>query len=118
MDLLYSWKSKKQPIVSLSAAKEAIWLSKLELELGENKMNKAIIIKEDNQSTIKTSNDQILNERSKHIDVRYHFIRELIKEKRLKIEYLSTNDMLADTLTKPLGVIQLEKLNKEMGLQQ
>ncbi len=124
-----SWKSKKQPIVSLSsmeaeyialtaAAKEAIWLSKLELELGENKMNKAIIIKEDNQSTIKTANDQILNERSKHIDVRYHFIRELIKEKRLKIEYLSTNDMLADTLTKPLGVIQLEKLNKEMGLQQ
>ncbi len=124
-----SWKSKKQPIVSLSsmeaeyialtsAAKEAIWLSKLELELGENKMNKAISIKEDNQSTIKTANDQILNERSKHIDVRYHFIRELIKEKRLKIEYLSTNDMLADTLTKPLGVIQLEKLNKEMGLQQ
>ena len=124
-----SWKSKKQPIVSLSsmeaeyialtaAAKEAIWLSKIETELGENKENKTITIKEDNQSTIKTANDVILNERSKHIDVRYHFIRELIKDRRLKIDYLPTTDMIADMLTKPLGSIQLEKLNKEMGLHQ
>jgi hypothetical protein len=119
-----SWKSKKQPIVSLSsmeaeyialtsASKEALWIRKLD---GELEKEQTITINEDNQSAIKTANDEIHNERSKHIDVRYHFIREAIKQKLIKLAYLQTTSMLADALTKPLGAIQLEKLNKDMGL--
>jgi hypothetical protein len=120
-----SWKSKKQPIVSLSsmeaeyialtsAAKEAMWLQKLDQEI-ENK-TEAILIFEDNQSTIKTASEEIYNERSKHIDVRYHFIREKIKNNQIKVEYLPTEDMIADALTKPLGSVKVVHFNKLLGL--
>ena len=102
-------------IALTSATKEAMWIRKLDAELEETK---TITINEDNQSAIKTANDEIHNERSKHIDVRYHYIREVIKQKQIRLAYLQTNCMLADTLTKPLGAIQLQKLNKEMGLAQ
>jgi hypothetical protein len=120
-----SWKSKKQPIISLSsmeseyialaaAVKEALWLKKLEEEL-ENETNQ-IQIYEDNQSTIKTSKDTIHNDRSKHIDVRYHFIREVINNKIINLEYKSTEEMIADALTKPVGPVKLMKLCNQMGL--
>jgi len=121
-----SWKSKKQPIVSLSsmeaeyialtsAAQEALWLKKLNKEL---EMEQIMIIYEDNQSTIKTSKDEIHNQRSKHIDVRYHFIREMIKQKEIEVTYLPTDQMLADILTKPLGSNKVNQLTNGMGLKQ
>ncbi len=120
-----SWKSKKQPIVSqssmeaeyialTSATKEALWISKLEKEIeGKEKM---IRIYEDNQSAIKTANDEIHNERSKHIDVRYHFIRERIKRNEIEVKYKKSEDMLADILTKGLDRRKIEKLTRDMGL--
>ena len=124
-----AWKSKKQPIVSLSsmeaeyialtaATKEALWLRKLEKEIERKKENDEVKIRiyEDNQSAIKTANDEIHNERSKHIDIRYHFIRERIKRKEIEIKYLKTEDMIADILTKGLDKMKIQKLIKEMGL--
>jgi hypothetical protein len=121
-----SWKSRKQKIVSLSsmeaeyialtdATKEGIWLKKMEKEL--NKENNILTIFEDNQSAIKTANNRIHNDRSKHIDVRYHFIRELIEEKKLKLVYCPTQNMIADIMTKALGKIAHERLRKAMGLE-
>ncbi len=124
-----AWKSKKQPIVSLSsmeaeyialtsATKEALWLRKLEKEIERRKDDeeKVIRIYEDNQSAIKTANDEIHNERSKHIDIRYHFIRERIKRKEIEVKYMKTDDMIADILTKGLDRMKIEKLTREMGL--
>jgi hypothetical protein len=107
-----SWRSKKQPIVALSsmeaeyialasATKEGISLKKLE----KNLMIKPskILINEDNQSTIKLTKNEIYNDRSKHIDVRYHFTRECVQRNLLEINYCPTEDMTADILTKSLG---------------
>jgi hypothetical protein len=54
----------------------------------------------DNQSAIATANTVAITERSKHIDVRYHFLRELIINKTMTLEFTRTQDMLADILTK------------------
>jgi hypothetical protein len=122
-----SWKSNKQPIVSLSsmeaeyialanAVKEGLWLKKFEKEL--LMPEKTLIIFEDNQSTIKTANHRIHNDRSKHIDVRYHFIRECVEKKVVRVEYCPTNEMTADALTKSLGRILHDRHVRNMGLVQ
>jgi hypothetical protein len=120
-----SWKSKKQPIVSLSsmeaeyiaitaAIKEAKWLAKLEEELMIKP--KKMIIYEDNQSTIKTAKNEIHTDRSKHIDVRYHFVREQIQIGAIEIVYCPTGEMTADLMTKSLGTVKHAKFTKSLGL--
>jgi hypothetical protein len=122
-----SWKSNKQPIVSLSsmeaeyialasAVKEGLWLKKFEKEL--LMPEKTLTIFQDNQSTIKTASHRIHNDRSKHIDVRYHFIRECVEKKVVRVEYCPTNEMTADALTKSLGRILHERHVRSMGLVQ
>ncbi|KAH9142061.1 hypothetical protein AeRB84_013835 [Aphanomyces euteiches] len=109
---LISWKSKLQNIVALSTSEaeyismsyglqEALWLKSLLEEL-ELSVKLPIIVYEDNQSTIKMAENSALQQRTKHIDVRHHFIRDLVREHMIKIEYCPTNEMLADMLTKTL----------------
>ena len=57
----------------------------------------------DNQgSNIALARNPVFHDRSKHIDIQYHYTRDLVKEKRIKLEYVPTKDMLADLLTKSL----------------
>ncbi len=58
---------------------------------------------EDNQSTIALLKNPVHQSRTKHIDVKYHFIRQCVDQKLIKVVYCPTNDMLADGLTKTLG---------------
>jgi hypothetical protein len=120
-----AWKSKKQKIISLSsmeaeyialtdAVKEGKWLKKFEVEV--DRKDTTLVILEDNQSAIKTANNKIINDRSKHIDVRYHFIREEIESESIKLVYCPTEIMVADIMTKSLGKIAHERLRKSMGL--
>jgi hypothetical protein len=57
----------------------------------------------DNQSAIALSKNPVFHERSKHIDVHYHYIRECVDEGRIIIDYTATEEQLADILTKALG---------------
>ena len=109
-----SWKSTKQPTIAMStmeaeyialaeAAKEAQWLRKLELELFPKKILTPTTIYEDNQSTIKLSNNPLHTNRSKHIDIRYHKIQELVADKTIIVKYLPGTEMTADIMTKSLG---------------
>ena len=59
----------------------------------------------DNQAAIAISKNDIHHDRTKHIDIRHHYIRDEVKNKRLIIEWVSTKNQLADILTKPLGYI-------------
>ncbi|GFT41431.1 retrovirus-related Pol polyprotein from transposon TNT 1-94 [Trichonephila clavipes] len=110
-----SWRTFKQKSVSLStmeaeyvslteAAKEFIWLKNvidnksLNLELSENVMFC------DNQAAISVSKSPVENYRTKHIDVRYHFLRNLIYDKVFQIKYIGTKNNLADILTKPMMI--------------
>lgn len=85
-----TWSSKKQQIVTLSTTKakfvaaalsscQAIWLRRL-LEVLHNQQQNPTLIYCDNISAIKLSKDPVLHGRSKHIDVRYHFLCDLCKE--------------------------------------
>jgi hypothetical protein len=122
-----SWKSSKQKIVTMSsceaeyvtlsdAAKEAIWLIELSKNVNKKERVKTIRIYEDNQSTIKTAKNPIQSERTKHIDVRHHFIREKVAEKRIEIEYIPTTDQIADIFTKSLGRVLHGKFTRALGL--
>ena len=121
-----SWKSKKQPIVSLSsmeaeyialctAGKEAIWLRQLEADL-KSSPAKSIVLNEDNQAAIKLAKNSIMSDRSKHIDVRYHWIREQVAAGTVTLQYCPTDMMVADIFTKPLQRLLHSKFLKLLGL--
>ena len=123
-----SWNSKKQSSVALSTAEaeyvslsvgisEGKWLNGIINELfGSIKIN--FIIFEDNQSCIKMTKNPINHGRSKHIDIKYHFIRNEIKKGIIKLKYLQSNEMIADILTKPLSAPTFLKLRNLLNIKE
>ncbi len=115
-----TWRSCKQSCVSLStteaeyvalaeAAQEAVWLQKLNSDfLGRNVSN--TLIYEDNQSAMCIAKSQISRRRTKHIEIKYHYIREFVDTGRINLVYCPSKEMIADILTKGLSVPQFEKL--------
>ena len=85
-----------------TAAQEVSWLRKFLVNFGLDQ-NKATVIFEDNQGCIALAKNPVSHERTKHIDIRYHFIRELVEAKMIDLQYLPTADMLADLLTKGMA---------------
>ena len=121
-----SWKSSKQTCVALStaeaeyvalsaAAQEAIWLQQLTSELLNDNIQEMTIF-EDNQSTICLAKNQHIHGRTKHIDIKYHFIRDMVEAGRIKLTYCASENMIADMLTKGLHVKQFEKLRGLAGV--
>lgn len=107
-----SWASKLQPTVALSSAEaeymaacaavqEAIHLRLLMHDLGFEQ-KEATVIYEDNQGCIALSDNPVFHKRTKHIDIRYHFIRERVTSKEIELKYVATEHQLADLLTKGL----------------
>ena len=122
-----SWKSRKQKSVTLSsceaeycaladAAKEAMWLKSLIQEVDKNAKKEPMIIFEDNQSTIAFAKNPIQSERTKHIEVKYHYIREKVAEGKIEVKYMPTTDQVADIFTKSLCRVQHEKFTRALGL--
>lgn len=120
-----SWSSRRQQTVAVStteaeymaaaaATKEALWLRKLLYNLGLG--TRTVLIMDDNQSTIKLLKNPVSSQRSKHIDVIYHFARERVARKEVEFEYISTDLMIADALTKPVPKAKLESCRTGMGL--
>ncbi|KAJ3494811.1 hypothetical protein NLJ89_g10732 [Agrocybe chaxingu] len=121
-----SWSSKKQELVTLStteaeyvaathAAKEAVWLRRLlsELFLAPSV---ATTLYGDNQSAIALAHGGQYHSRTKHIDIRYHFIRYIIEAGSIKLIYTPTNEQTADILTKALPSIKAKHFANAMGL--
>ena len=100
--------------MALSAATaEALYLKQLIKEIDPKfKCSKSVIIYEDNQGAIALVNNHVHHQLTKHIDIRFHFMREQIVTKCIAIKYLQTDLMISDSLTKPLGRIKLEFCNK------
>ena len=92
------------------AAKESRWLSQLLKELGQDLgPNMTVNLNNDNRGAVALASDSRFHKRTKHIDIRYHFIRELITSGQLKIGWLATTEMIADILTKAVSRQQLIK---------
>jgi hypothetical protein len=104
-------------IAASTALTQALWLVRL---LGDllNRDTGAMELRVDNKSALALVKNLIFYERSKHIRVRYHFIRGCLEEGSFKACYINTKEQLADLLTKPLGRIKFLELCFKIGMVQ
>jgi len=125
-DALVSWKSKKQETVSRSSAEaefrsmatcaaKITWLLGLYKELGVC-INRPVHMICDSKAAIQIATNPIFHERTKHIDIDCHFVRERICQGMLKTEHINTKHQLVDLLTKGLGKEQHNLLMSRLGM--
>jgi len=141
-----AWMSRKQKSVATSTteaeymalsscAKEGLWISQLFKDIGYSKylgdpLNRVGIVENvkhkgssstqlmgDNQAALALVKDAHIHERSKHIDVAYHHVRDLHKSNRIRVDYVPSADMIADGLTKPLTKEKFKAFVDQLGLQ-
>ena len=92
-----------------------MWLRSITSELGFAS-NTAITLYGDNQASIAIARNPVGHTRAKQIDIRYHYLRELVERGVISIEYITTNSMLADGLTKPLAPVAFARFLPMLGL--
>nr|XP_027097546.1 uncharacterized protein LOC113717094 [Coffea arabica] len=123
---VFSWSSKKQQVVALSTAEakymaatssatQALWLRRI-LRFLQHKQDGPAKIFCNSMSAIEFTKNPVFHGRSKHIDIKYHFIRELVQEQEIVIDYCRSEDQVANILTKPLKLEMFMKLKKMLGM--
>lgn len=121
-----AWHSKKQPTVALStteaeymaitsASQEALWMKQLIDEI-LSESTSAIEIFCDNKGARDLCENGNYSARTKHIDIKYYFVRDLIEKNKIKISKVGTDSMVADSLTKALPIPKHTFCFNEMGL--
>jgi hypothetical protein len=123
---VFSWSSKKQQVVALSTAEaeyiaatncatQAVWLRRMlsELQYQQDGPTKIFC---DNKSTIALTKNPVFHGRSKHIDIKHHYIRDLIRDKEIVVEYCTSEDQIADIFTKPLKTNLFLKMKNLLGM--
>ncbi|KAI7952262.1 hypothetical protein MJO29_007893 [Puccinia striiformis f. sp. tritici] len=126
---LLSWKSTKQDTVSLSSAeaeykalsdlsREMVWISSLVNEVKTLDSSHEINIYVENKAAIDLANSETAQNgfRTKHMDIRLHFVREHVQSKLLKLKYIKSNENPADFLTKPVGRCIIRRSLKVLGV--
>jgi Reverse transcriptase (RNA-dependent DNA polymerase) len=119
------WNTKKQKTISLSSAEaeymalssvtqEVKWVHQFLCELLTPCMKMGLqldmTVYVDNQAAIRISKNDVYHDRTKHIDIRYHFVRQAVKDNLYKIEWVPTADQLADGFTKALAAPTFKRL--------
>jgi hypothetical protein len=123
---MISWSSRKQGSVAQSTAeaeyiadsttsREAVWLRKLLSDLLRSELEPTVIHC-DKQSCIKLTENPVFHDRSKHIELRYHYIRDMIQRKVLSLQYVPTAEQIADIFTKPLPLIKFAYFRDKLGV--
>ncbi|KAK2436692.1 secreted RxLR effector protein [Trifolium repens] len=122
---LISWFSKKQNCVALSTAEaeyvaagssctQLVWMKQM---LKEYDVEQDVItLYCDNLSAINISKNPVQHSKTKHIDIRHHFIRDLVENKVVTLEHVGTKDQVADIFTKALDAVQFENLRGKLGI--
>ncbi len=114
-----TWKSGRQSVVTHSSteaeyvaasdgAKEAVWLRGLLENMDHEQLGPTVLF-EDNNSCIAQSENPLHHKRTKHIDIAYHYTRQMVEEDVVYLERVGTEDQIADVLTKPLDKILFGK---------
>lgn len=115
-----SWKSKKQPTVALSTceaeymalsatAQESLYLVHLLARMDNETNYTPVTVFEDNQGAIALSKNPVCRQRCKHIDIQYHFVRSVVGDGTIILQYCPTDRMVADIFTKPVTNIRMDK---------
>ncbi|XP_050916749.1 secreted RxLR effector protein 161-like [Lathyrus oleraceus] len=122
---LVSWSCKKQVSVALSTAEaeyitagsccaQILWLKQQLLDYGVNLGS--ISLKCDKTSAINISKSPIINSRTKHINIRHHFLRDHVLKGDIEISFIDTQNQLADIFTKPLARDAFYKIRRDLGI--
>ena len=121
---LIAWKTRKQQTVALStceaeymslaaAMKECLYLEQFLRDLDKSTYNQTTVY-EDNQGTIAVARNPVHRQRCKHIDIKYHFIREIVNNEKVLLKYCPTEEMVADLMTKPSTKHKLSRFRSDM----
>ena len=121
-----AWSSRRQPctatsttesefIAACEAAKEAVWLQCILLELGEKKSGPVPVMC-DNQSAIRLVRNPEFHQRTKHIDIKFQFVREQQTKGAIDVKYIGTADQRADIFTKSLAAPRFQRLRESIGV--
>ena len=122
---LVSWSSKKQNSVALSTAEaeyisagsccaQLLWMKQTLLDFGITFEHVPLLC--DNESAMKIATNPVQHSRTKHIDIRHHFLRDHVQKGDISIEGVGTEDQLADIFTKPLDEARFCKLRNELNI--
>ncbi|XP_028086227.1 uncharacterized protein LOC114287147 [Camellia sinensis] len=122
----FTWSSKNQLIVALSTCEpkyivatsctcHAIWLRNFmkDLQFAQEEATEILV---DKQSTITFAKNPVFHDRSKHIDTRYHFVKECIAKKEVQLKFVKSHDQIADIFTKPLKYEDFTKFRTLLGV--
>ena len=123
---MVSWFTKKQTSVVLSTAetkyiaacatcKEAVLLRKLLADLSDYQIDVTVIFC-DNRGCVKLSENPVFHDRSKHIDIKYYYIRDIIQKGVVKLQYISTDEQVAYIFTKPLARVKFAYFREWLGV--
>lgn len=118
-------KIEKQSVVTTSTAdaeylalgaaeQECVWHSRM-LSFVSGIAVPAPVIKVDNQGAIKMAKNDACGNRTKHIDIKYHLIQDLVLDEKLTLSYCPAENMTADIFAKPLSRVLFEKFRKQLG---
>ena len=121
-----SWASRRQPTISLSSTeaeykaasdtcRQLTWLRTFGSELGDD-VTRPTPLCLDNQGSIFLSVNPVIDRRTKHVEIKYHYIREQVELGSVEIFYVATKDQLADALTKNVPISVMERFRRGVGL--
>lgn len=121
-----SWKSKKQQVVARSTAEaeyramamttcEVTWITQLLKDLGIKRL-KSTILKCDNKAALAIAANPVQHEKTKHVEIDCHFVREKVADGTIKPQYVPTMHQVADILTKPLPIVKHMDLLSKLGV--
>ena len=122
---LVSWSSKKQKSVALSTAEaEYIIVGACRAQILYKKqtlLDYGVVLEKvpllcDNESAVKLANNPVQHSRTKHIDIRHHFLRDDVAKNDVSLEGVRTEDHLADIFTKPLDDVTFCRLRNELNV--
>ena len=102
-------------IAASMACCDVVWLRKLFSDLFGHVLDTTVILC-DNQSGIRFSEKLMLHDRSKHIDIRYHFIRDMVQRSVVKLDHIGTDEQVVDILMKPLGKVKFLTFHEKLGI--
>jgi hypothetical protein len=121
-----TWFSKRQPTLALSSteaeyqalsevAREAVWLKAMMRDMGVDS-EEPLMLRCDNESSIKLARNPIFHSKTKHIIVHYHFAREQLESGEINVTYIPTTEQLADFFTKPLNKPLFDKFRTALHI--